>query len=77
MPRGGPRVGSGRPKGATNRPKAAPIDIQDAATMAGVGPLDYMLSVMRDPTADAARRDRMAVAAAPYLHLKPAEAGKK
>ena len=33
-------------------------------------PLDYMLSVMRDSTADAKRRDAMAIAAAPYLHPK-------
>src|SRR6516164_1324505 len=31
-------------------------------------PLDYMLEVMRDPTADQARRDMMAKAAAPYRH---------
>src|SRR5262245_427836 len=31
-------------------------------------PLDYMLKVMRDPKADKARRDRMAIAAAPYCH---------
>ena len=33
-------------------------------------PIDYMLSVMRDPTADDKRRDAMAMAAAPYLHAK-------
>jgi hypothetical protein len=31
-------------------------------------PLDYKLSVMRDPAADQKRRDAMAMAAAPYLH---------
>lgn len=36
-----------------------------------------MLSVMNDPGADQGRRDRMAVAAAPYLHPKIAEGGKK
>ena len=34
-------------------------------------PLDYMLRVMRDETADERRRDEMAKAAAPYLHPKP------
>ncbi len=38
-------------------------------------PLDYMLAVMRDNSVDIARRDRMAVAAAPYLHAKPSETG--
>ena len=33
-------------------------------------PLEYMLIVMRDADADPMRRDRMAVAAAPYAHPK-------
>jgi hypothetical protein len=38
-----------------------------------------MLGVMNDPGADAARRDRMAIAAAPFVHGRAAEAkpGKK
>lgn len=31
-------------------------------------PLEYMVEVMRDPQAEKERRDRMAVAAAPYIH---------
>ena len=44
-----------------------------------LSPLDYMLSVMNDPGADDARRDRMAIAAAPYVHVRAADAkpGKK
>ena len=34
----------------------------------GLQPLDYMLAVMRDPSASEARRDMMAKAAAPYRH---------
>lgn len=54
----------------------------EAAEMAaseGLSPLDYMLKVMNDPAADDGRRDRMAVAAAPYVHGKMADAagGKK
>lgn len=33
-------------------------------------PLEYMLRVMRDPTADEKRRDAMAQAAAGYIHPK-------
>jgi hypothetical protein len=33
-------------------------------------PLDYMLAVMHDEKADKDRRDRMAAAAAPYLHAR-------
>ena len=36
----------------------------------GMLPLDYMLAVIRDPNATQDRRDRMAVAAAPYCHPK-------
>ena len=44
-----------------------------------MSPLDYMLSVMNDPDADDTRRDRMAIAAAPYVHARAADAkpGKK
>lgn len=43
----------------------------------GKSPLDYMLNVMNDETADDDRRDKMATAAAPYMHLKKGEGGKK
>jgi hypothetical protein len=39
-----------------------------SANEGGLQPLDYMLQVMRDPTASEARRDMMAKAAAPYRH---------
>ena len=35
-----------------------------------MSPLEYMLNVMCDPTVDASRRDRMAIAAAPFCHGK-------
>lgn len=40
-------------------------------------PLEYMLHVMNNPHAEGERRDRMAVAAAPYVHGKMGEQGKK
>ena|SRR5580765_705529 len=45
----------------------------------GAMPLDYMLAVIRDPNAGTARRDKLAIAAAPYCHPRVAEAtrGKK
>jgi hypothetical protein len=82
MASGGFRAGAGRPKGAT-APKAKPIkvakDIKKAARQSGMSPLDYMLTVMNDEEADGERRDRMAVAAAPYVHAKASDAagGKK
>lgn len=55
----------GRQKGSRNKATAA-----KAAEIAasGLTPLDYMLKVMRDDTADASRRDWAAGAAAPYVH---------
>jgi hypothetical protein len=40
----------------------------------GITPLEYMLAIMRDPTAETARRDEMAKAAAPYVHPRMAPA---
>jgi len=42
-----------------------------------MSPLEYMLSVMNDAGADPSRRDRMAQAAAPFVHARAGEAGKK
>jgi hypothetical protein len=57
----------GRKKGVPNKANAA-----KAAEIAATGetPLDYMLRVMRDPSADHDRRDKMASAASPYVHPK-------
>ena len=82
MARGGFRPGVGRPKGIpeAKRMKRSklettlpPPDIARAAMNAGLMPLDYMLAVMRDDGADQVRRDRMAMAAAPYCHPRMAE----
>jgi hypothetical protein len=76
MAKGGYRPGAGRPKGVKNRAKetakVAP-DIRKAARKAQMSPLEYMLAVMNDDDADDSRRDRMAVAAAPFVHAKPSD----
>jgi len=51
----------------------APLDVALAAINKGTTPLEYMLEAMRDPGTDQARRDRMAMAAAPYCHPRMAE----
>lgn len=61
------RKTGGRQKGVPNKATAAKV-AEVAAS--GLTPLDYMLNVMRDLTADYARRDDMAKAAAPYVHPK-------
>src|ERR1051325_9921928 len=69
--RGGQRPGAGRPK-RSMQPRR---DRMMTALASGRrAPLDYMLAVMHDPDADPAQRDRMAVAAATYVHVRPAEA---
>ena len=64
---GGTRRGSGRPKGAIRRLSEQAIR---EARQSGELPLDYMLRIMRDESADDKRRDIMAIAAAPYLHAR-------
>jgi hypothetical protein len=68
--RGGYRPGAGRPKGS----RTVASDETHAQPTAK-SPVAYMLEIMNDPTADPARRDRMAIAAAPYLHRKQGERG--
>jgi hypothetical protein len=61
---GGRRPGAGRKAGVANK---LTQQFRAAVAASGQDPLEYMLAVMRDPKADQDRRDRMAVAAAPYL----------
>ena len=63
----------GRKKGSKNRRTVA----LEAAAKKGKLPLDYMLEVMRDESADGLRRDDMARAAAPYLHARRAPEDKQ
>lgn len=80
MARGGARPGAGQPKKAATTPeKALPKDILLPALEAGLSPLEYMLAVMRCEDVDPARRDRMAMAAAPFVHQRAVDAapGKK
>lgn len=68
MPRGalpGEKRGAGRPPGSKNKKT---IEFAKEIAASGETPLDYMLSRMRDITVDAARRDDLAKAAAPYVH---------
>lgn len=66
---------SKKPKGSPG----IPADIQAEAVAENMTPLAYMLKVMNDPSeTDKARKDRMAVSAAPYMHPRKGEgAGKK
>jgi hypothetical protein len=80
MAHGGIRVGqTGRPRKGEAPPPKPEDEARREAKKEGLSPLEYMLQVMNDDGADDARRDRMAVAAAPYVHGKApdAPAGKK
>ena len=80
MARGGYRPGAGRPKrDVLEKTSKVPADIRKAAVASNVTPLEYMLLVMNSAEADDGRRDRMAIAAAPYVHERAADkaAGKK
>jgi len=79
MPAGGARPGAGRPRKEISSPKqqtecSFPVDVvAQSKANPGMTPLEYMLTVMRNPDVPDTRRDRMAVAAAPYCHGKIAE----
>lgn len=70
MARGGYRAGAGRPRGTPNAKLSKKDEkvIKKSAKLENKSPLDYMLDVMNDATADDDRRDKMAIAAAPYVH---------
>lgn len=57
----------GRKKGTPNKVTAK--QRQELAA-SGETPLEYMCRVFRDPKASQDRRDKMASAAAPYMHAK-------
>lgn len=87
MARGGYRPGAGRPPGAgkaTKEPETGTIHDENGGEPCKTDleevertPLEYMLAVMNDSSADPARRDRLAIAAAPFVHGKIPEGGKK
>jgi hypothetical protein len=65
MALGGARPGAGRKKGSAT---AKTREIADRAAAEGVTPLEFMLQVMRDVTAERSERLDMAKSAAPYIH---------
>jgi hypothetical protein len=65
MSHGGKREGAGRKPGARN---TIARELIERVESSGITPLEYVLSVLRDETADTERRDDMAKAAAPFVH---------
>jgi hypothetical protein len=67
-------------KRKTNNPYGRPPALQvitEEQLAGGLLPLDYMLAVIRDPNASQLRRDKMAIAAAPYCHARMSEVAPK
>src|SRR5262245_6767270 len=64
--RGGRRPGAGRPK----------LELVFDPGKTGFTPLQYMLAVLNNDSADDKRRDRMALKAAPYVQRKGAKMSK-
>jgi hypothetical protein len=73
---GGFRRGAGRPKGSKNRSTIAREARQRESLAAAqeananLMPVDYLLQVMRDPTAPPGRRARAAMFVAPFLEAR-------
>ena len=67
MPRGGHRLGAGRPKGSKQVRSSAQV-IREAKAAGKLMPLDYMLDVMNDQQLGLKERLSAATAAAPYVH---------
>jgi hypothetical protein len=69
---GGKRPGAGRPKGSVER--FTSHNLKHFRERYPIQPLDHMMNVINVPPGTKgvtnARRDRMAVAAAPYLHQR-------
>ena len=77
MPRGGARLGAGRPKGSKDsKPRKITVRTLDdvkrvkarAMNEGKILPLDLFMDVLNDPEADHAARMEAAKAAAPYMH---------
>ena len=75
MPRGGPRLGAGRPKGVRNKRTLAREQIRRLAEEGGITPLECMLATMRDLLDQGDLNSRLlaceiAKDAAVYIHPK-------
>lgn len=67
MARGGKREGAGRKAGVPNKRTQEKTEAIEAS---GLTPLDYMLTMLRDETAEPKDRMWAAEKAAPYVHAK-------
>ena len=67
------RKTGGRKKGTPNkikRPRKAQAALTDRLAAGGITPLEYMLNILRDDTAEPLQRSWAAEKAAPYCHSR-------
>lgn len=90
MPKGGYKAGGGRPRQANSRRSLIEAGLKAKAAAPqreghnapplpqpeNLDPLAYMLRVMNDPSAEPERRDRLAIAAAPFVHPRVTDKAK-
>jgi hypothetical protein len=67
MPRGGARVGAGRPKGRLSRRHIRPEELR----LVRISPLERLLARIEDQTLDAKYRDQLCIAVLPFVHARP------
>lgn len=60
----------GRKPGSKNKHVSPTAKSLEEIVGNGITPLEYMLNVMRDESAEKPRRDEMSKASAPYIHAK-------
>lgn len=65
--KGGKRPGAGRKPGVPNKRTA---ELQAEVEATGITPLEFMLRIMRDESAEQRDRLNAAISAAPYVHAK-------
>lgn len=70
------RSGGARP-GAGRKPKPENAGASHVAATPGATPLDVLTQMMNDPEVPVALRIKAAQAAAPFMHQKKGEGGKK
>jgi phage terminase small subunit len=72
MPKGGARPGAGQKGPSLDKlyKEMAAALIGDNPAVEDLTPLEYLLAVMNNPLAHPDRRDKAAIAAAPYCHAR-------
>lgn len=59
------------------KPPGVPADIAAEAAAENLDPLAFMVKTMNDPKVDIDIRTRLAIAAAPFVHRRAGDSGKK